>query len=139
MRWLPPEATGGEAGEIAVTDFVALVDRYLAIWNEPDPDARTTALAQLWTDDGTYTDPFSAVSGRGGLATVVTKTRERFPGHHFRQVGSVDGHHDVARFGWELVSAEGESIVVGLDVMVVSPDGRIRAIHGFLDTVPSHG
>jgi hypothetical protein len=28
-----------------------LVDRYTAIWNEPDPDRRRQGVAQLWSED----------------------------------------------------------------------------------------
>lgn len=40
-----------------------LVERYLAAWNETDADARAKAVALLWTEDGTYTDPMADVAG----------------------------------------------------------------------------
>lgn len=33
----------------AMTDFV---DRYVAVWNEPDADARRRSIATLWAPDG---------------------------------------------------------------------------------------
>jgi hypothetical protein len=42
-----------------------------------------------------------------------------------------------ARFGWELGPADGEALVVGLDVVVLDPDGRIALVHGFRDKVPA--
>lgn len=29
-----------------------LVDRYVAVWNEPDAERRRQAIAELWTEDG---------------------------------------------------------------------------------------
>jgi hypothetical protein len=46
-----------------VSDLNELVSRYIAAWNEPDAGARRQAVAELWTEDGTYTDPLVAVAG----------------------------------------------------------------------------
>jgi hypothetical protein len=115
-----------------------LIERYLAIWNEADADVRATAVATLFTEDATYTDPLAAVSGHEGIAAVITQARNMFPGHVFRPHGTADGHHDLVRFGWELVpAAGGDSAVVGFDVAVFHPNGRLRSVHGFLDKVPA--
>jgi hypothetical protein len=37
-----------------MTDPNEIADRYVALWNEPDPDARRAAVAQLWTEDGAH-------------------------------------------------------------------------------------
>ncbi|MEU6738778.1 hypothetical protein [Streptosporangium sandarakinum] len=52
-------------------------------------------------------------------------------------MNDVDAHHDVARFTWHLGPEGGEAIVVGFDVAVLTGDGRIREVHGFLDRVPA--
>jgi hypothetical protein len=33
----------------AATPIRDVVDRYIAVWNEPDADARSRAVAELWT------------------------------------------------------------------------------------------
>ncbi|BCJ60835.1 nuclear transport factor 2 family protein [Micromonospora endophytica] len=115
-----------------------LVDRYLAVWNEPDAERRATAVAALFTTDASYTDPLAAIRGHEEIVATVTGVRDAFPEHEFRRHGDVDGHHDVVRFGWALVPAEGgEAVVIGFDVAVHDSDGRIRAVHGFLDKVPA--
>jgi SnoaL-like domain len=120
-----------------MTDYTAIVDRYLATWNEPDPAARGAAIAEQWTADGTYTDPLAAVSGHDGVAAVIAGAREMFPGHEFRALPTVDGHHGIVRFGWELVPSGGtEPTVVGFDVAVVTADGRLQQVLGFLDKAP---
>jgi hypothetical protein len=114
-----------------------LVNRYLAVWNTADADARLAAVEDLFTEDATYTDPLADVAGRDGIAAVVAGARDMFPGHEFRPYGTADGHHDLVRFGWEMVPDGGdEPTVIGFDVAVLAPDGRVRAVHGFLDKVP---
>lgn len=121
-----------------MTTSSTIVDRYLAIWNEPGPAARAAAIAELWTEDASYTDPLAAVTGHEGIAAVIAGAREMFPGFVFRALPGVDAHHDLVRFGWELVpEAGGESLVVGFDVATLTTDGRLRGVYGFLDKVPA--
>ncbi|MFJ8596271.1 nuclear transport factor 2 family protein [Streptomyces sp. NPDC093598] len=114
------------------------VARYFEAWNAEDPAARAKAVAAAWTEDGAYTDPLADVSGHEGIAAVIAAAHEQFPGFEFRLSGGVDGHHDTARFSWELVSgADGSAPVAGSDVITLDGQGRIRAVLGFLDRVPA--
>jgi hypothetical protein len=71
------------------------------------------------------------------MTAVIDGAREMFPGLRFEPAGIVNGHHDVVRFGWQLVpAAGGEPVAVGFDVAELTGDGRIRAVFGFLDKVP---
>jgi hypothetical protein len=122
----------------AATPIRDVVDRYIAVWNEPDADARRRAVAELWTEDGTYTDPSAAAEGHEAIEAVIAGAREQFPGHVFKLFGDIDAHHDVVRFGWELVPEGGdESVVVGFDVAVATSNGSLRNVYGFLDKVPT--
>jgi hypothetical protein len=122
----------------AATPIRDVVDRYIAVWNEPDADARRRAVAELWTEDGTYTDPLAAAEGHEAIEAVIAGAREQFPGHVFKLFGDIDAHHDVVRFGWELVPESGdESVVVGFDVAVATSNGSLRNVYGFLDKVPT--
>lgn len=121
-----------------MSDLNDLAVRYIAAWNEPDAAARRAAVARLWTEDGTYTDPLAAVQGHQAIETVIAKARETFPGQVFTLAGSVDAHHDIVRFSWELAPPDAaEPTVVGFDVAVAAPDGRLRSVYGFLDKVPA--
>lgn len=122
----------------AATPIRDVVDRYIAVWNEPDADARRRVVAELWTEDGTYTDPLAAAEGHEAVEAVIAGAREQFPGHVFKLFGDIDAHHDVVRFGWELVPEGGdESVVVGFDVAVATSNGSLRNVYGFLDKVPT--
>ncbi|WP_217169316.1 nuclear transport factor 2 family protein [Streptomyces sp. AC512_CC834] len=118
------------------------VARYFEAWNA-GPDARAKAVAAAWTNDGGYTDPLAEARGHEQIAAVITAAHEQFPGFVFRLSGAVDGHHDTARFSWELVSEAGgtpsggdSAPVAGSDVVTLDDEDRFRDVHGFLDRVP---
>ncbi|MFG3164836.1 nuclear transport factor 2 family protein [Streptomyces sp. NPDC048232] len=113
------------------------VARYFEAWNAT-PEARAEAVAAAWTNDGGYTDPLADVRGHEQIAAVIAAAHEQFPGFVFRLSGAVDGHHDTARFSWELVSeADGSAPVAGFDVVRLDDEDRISAVFGFLDRVPA--
>ena len=121
-----------------MSQYENAASRYIQAWNADSADDRAKAVAAAWTEDGGYTDPLAEASGHEGIAAVIAGAREQFPGFEFRLSGSVDGHHDTARFGWELVSvADGSAPVAGFDVVTLAADGRIRTVSGFLDRVPA--
>lgn len=77
-----------------------------------------------------------AVKGWQAIEEVIASVREQFPGHVFKLIGNVDAHHNIARFGWELISEGGdEPVLVGFDVAVIADDGRLRNVYGFLNKV----
>ncbi|MGW9042591.1 nuclear transport factor 2 family protein [Streptomyces lydicus] len=118
--------------------YAAAVERYFAAWNAGTAETIAKAVAVAFDEGATYTDPLVDVAGHEGLAAVIAGAQEQFPGFAFRQVGDVDGHHDLVRFGWELVSAaDGSAPVAGFDVARLGEDGRIRSVSGFLDRVPA--
>jgi hypothetical protein len=114
------------------------VARYFEAWNAGEPEELAKAVAAAWATDGSYTDPLADVSGHDQIAAVITAAHGQFPGFAFRPTGTVDGHHDTARFSWELVSeADGSAPVAGFDVITLDAEGRIRSVLGFLDRVPA--
>jgi hypothetical protein len=124
-----------------MNDGTQLVERYLAAWNETDPDARRTAIASLWSDRGRYVDPLADVEGHDQISALIDGVQQQVPGHVFELVGDeVDAHHNVARFQWQLVpSAGGEPVAIGFDVAVTGEDGRIESVLGFLDRASAAG
>ncbi|MFE9994901.1 nuclear transport factor 2 family protein [Streptomyces avermitilis] len=118
--------------------YESAVARYFEAWNAGDQDALTKAVAAAWAEDGSYTDPLADVRGHEQITAVITAAHEQFPGFAFRLTGTVDGHHDIARFAWELVNeADGSAPVAGSDVITLDGEDRIRSVQGFLDRVPA--
>jgi hypothetical protein len=113
--------------------ITAVVDGYFAMWNEPDPTRRRQVIAATWSPDASYVDPMFAAEGTVALDAMVAAVHGQFPGHQFRLTGAVDAHHDRARWSWELVGPDGGSpVAAGVDFAVLAPDGRLRAVTGFL-------
>ncbi|MFC7645190.1 hypothetical protein ACFQX6_34520 [Streptosporangium lutulentum] len=71
------------------------------------------------------------------IDATIGAVQQQFPGLVFTLGGDVDAHHNLARFTWNLGPEGGEAIVVGFDVAVLTEDGRIQTVHGFLDRVPA--
>ncbi|NEK59447.1 nuclear transport factor 2 family protein [Geodermatophilus sabuli] len=122
-------------------DHTVLAERYLAVWNETDPSARRRAIDDLYAPDARYVDPLADARGRESIDATVAAVQAQLPGLVFRLAGPVDGHHDVARFTWEVVPAgapaDATAPLVGFDVIAVDGQGRLRAVAGFLDRVPA--
>ncbi|GAA1524243.1 nuclear transport factor 2 family protein [Actinomadura kijaniata] len=120
-----------------MNDMNALVDGYIAVWNETDPAARRDRIAEVFSEGVGYTDPLADVHGRDELDATIAAVQGQFAGLEFTLGGPVDAHHDVARFTWHLGPAGADPIVIGFDVVVLGADGRIGEVHGFLDKVPA--
>ena len=120
-----------------MTATTAHADRYLAAWNETDPEARRAAVADVFSDDVRYTDPLVDVRGAEALAATIGAVQAQFPGFVFRLAGPADAHHDQVRFTWELGPEGAQAPIVGSDVALLDADGRISAVLGFHDRVPA--
>lgn len=120
-----------------MTAYDEAVQRYFAAWNAATPEELEKAVAAAFTENATYTDPLADVRGHEALAAAISGAQQQFPGFSFRPAGTVDGHHALARFSWELVAAaDGAAPVAGSDVITLADDGRISSVSGFLDRVP---
>ncbi|WP_407527305.1 nuclear transport factor 2 family protein [Methylobacterium oryzisoli] len=123
-----------------MADAATIAARYLASWNETDPERRRALLAALWTETGTYADPLMRGTGPEEIGRLVAAVQERFPGHRFVLAGRPDGHGEpprgFVRFSWALGPEGGESLVEGTDVALLD-GGRLAQVVGFLDKVPA--
>ncbi|MCD6031937.1 MAG: uncharacterized protein K0S78_4119 [Thermomicrobiales bacterium] len=121
-----------------MADVCPVIERYIEIWNERDLARRRALLAETWSEDAIYVDPLVIAEGHDAIDATVAAAQAQFPGFIFRLAGPVDAHHQLARFTWELApGADADAIVVGFDVAVLAEDGRLQAVHGFLDKVPA--
>lgn len=111
----------------------ALIDDYIAMWNETDAARRRELIARTWTEGARYLDPLMQGDGHAGIDAMVRGVHERFPGHVFRLTGAVDAHHDRVRFAWDLAAPDGTPLVKGIDFGVVAADQRLHAVTGFLE------
>src|SRR6185503_6994568 len=57
--------------EIAMTDIAAFVDRYVNIWNEPDPQRRRETVRELWQEDARHLARTIEAAGHDGIEIRV--------------------------------------------------------------------
>jgi hypothetical protein len=114
-----------------------LIERYLACWNETDPDARRALIDEVWAEDADYIDPLVEAHGRDAINATIDAVQSQFGGLVFTHVGEADSHHNQTRFTWGLGPAGAEPIAIGFDVAVTDSDGRISTVLGFLDQIPA--
>jgi hypothetical protein len=115
-----------------MNEYETIAQRYIECWNETDK--RRALLDELFTSDTSFTDPLVAVTGPAAIDEVIAGVQAQLNGLALT-LGPVDGHHDIARFTWQ-VDGPDEPLVIGFDVIVLT-EGRIKHVHGFLDKVPA--
>lgn len=119
-----------------ITSASAVIDRYLDAYGQSDSALRRELIADAFSDDATLADPPFETSGHAGLDATFAAVQAQFPGNSFRRTSGVEGHHDWARYDWELVAPDGTVSVAGTDTVRFAPDGRIAAVVGFFGAVP---
>lgn len=107
------------------------IDTYIAALNETDPARRARLAEEAWNPEGTFLDPLLEATGRAAFTDMVATIHAAYPGHTFLRTTQIDGHHDLVRFGWALVAADGEVAVAGIDVGELDEDGKLKAVAGF--------
>jgi hypothetical protein len=150
------DPTGSPASP-ALPDPDDLARRYVALWNEPDPEARRAAIREVWAPDGSqlttppqeivdaaravgFPAPPLAVRGHRHLEVRVTRAYDEFVGsgkYLFRAAGRAQRLGDVLTLRWEMVPAEGgdlsdDVVGAGLDFLTLDGDDRIRTDHQFI-------
>ncbi|MGW2422588.1 hypothetical protein ACWC0C_25555 [Streptomyces sp. NPDC001709] len=135
-------------------DIQELTGRYVAVWNEPDAEQRRAAIGALWSADAVHVLQAPKemrrtaeelgfdrlvlqARGHDALDVRVTRAYEEFvaPGTYvFRSRGDADRLNDIVKFHWEMVSRHGgEVAAVGLEILVLDPDGRITGDYQFIE------
>jgi hypothetical protein len=112
-----------------------LIGRYIAAWNETNPERRHAVIARTFSETASYVDPMMEGRGHAEIDAMIGGVQERFPGLRFRLAGAVDTHHMSARFCWELAPDSGAPVAKGTDFAELSEDGRLHSVTGFLDSV----
>jgi hypothetical protein len=152
--WLPGRLVG-MSHEPSDTELKQLIDRWIAQWNEPDPDERRRLIRDVWAEDGyqimvnppqgvretaaEYGVPVPAVEIRGhdAIYARVTRAYEMFVAageYRFEQHGETVRHAGAAvAMTWAMRSRASGSIAgSGLEVLTFGPDGRVRTNHEFV-------
>jgi hypothetical protein len=117
--------------ETVMSDVSGVVDAYFEMWNTDDADERLGHAQRAFTDDARYVDPLSDVVGPQGASAMVGGLRADHAGYAVRRASELDVHHNVVRFGWEILDPDGAVYLNGIDVCALADDGRIVMLAGF--------
>jgi hypothetical protein len=139
--------------DISSRSAAELAEKYVALWNEPDPGRRRRTIADLWKEDGRHflqpPQEIRAMAARPGLATTAilearghaeiearaTSAYEHWVGTEgltFRGRDDAERLGDVVKFHWEAVAKDSEVVAVGLLFLVLAADGRIERDYTFV-------
>jgi hypothetical protein len=109
---------------------------YVAAWNEADAAARLKILEDCWAEDAVYVDPNVELKGRAALSEHISTVQAGRPGARIEMMSGIDLHHNVVRFLWRLVRADGSSGDISIDFGEVDAAGRLTKIAGFFGEPP---
>lgn len=110
----------------------ALIDAYCQAWSEPAEEERARLLREVWAATATYIDPTVHTQGLAELLAHIAKVRARRPGSRVIRTSQIDVHHQIARFAWRAVEANGNELPEGSDIAFISADGtKLERIIGF--------
>ncbi|MEU4090475.1 hypothetical protein [Streptomyces aureus] len=139
---------------MSATDAQDLIERYIGVWNEPDPGIRLKTVRDLWTEDGVHLlrppqemhdravslgfgTAVLAARGHDELYARVTRAYEEFvaPGTYVFRIQEAARRLDrVVTFRWESFHTGEERVTGGgLEFLVLDGEGRIEADHQFVD------
>jgi hypothetical protein len=118
-------------------DVKELVESYEALWNERSEDIRRRRIAELWTEDGAHFSQTLEVRGHAAIESRIAAAHARFVDggkYVFRAIDNIVSHHDTIRFYWTMAPANGGDVEsVGLNFLILAPDGRIREDYQFIE------
>ncbi|XSC42073.1 nuclear transport factor 2 family protein [Bradyrhizobium sp. RDT10] len=117
----------------AITETVT---QYMAAWNESNDTARGALLEQCWSDGAVYLDPTVSLAGRDALGAHIAAVQAGRPGARLEFMSGIDVHHNVVRFLWRLVRADGTCGDTSIDFGEIGADGRLVRIVGFFGPPP---
>ncbi|WP_280294768.1 hypothetical protein [Nocardia abscessus] len=130
-------------------------ERYIALWNEPDADARHEQIRRLWSEDGaqvlvdppqamrealaqlSFPIPTVQIRGYEALDRRVDRAYDEFvaPGEHVFMGAGPAVRLSVNLIGvtWHMVAeADGAVVGGGYDVIALDDEGRIRWDHQYI-------
>lgn len=118
----------------------ALVERYVALWNQADAQLRRRSIDQLWAEDGVHFSRSIEARGHAQIEARVAKAHAEFVGsgrYRFVSANNVQSHHGGVRFNWRMVGVSDQRVAaIGFDFLLLDADGRIHSDHQFSDPLP---
>jgi hypothetical protein len=117
-------------------DAQELADKYVAVWNERDPERRRQQIAALWVPDGQHYVDVREARGYDALEQRIVGSYNknvRDGSHRFRVAKDARSLRDIVTLDWEMLLAAEERVVArGFAVLSVDGEGRILVDYQFV-------
>jgi hypothetical protein len=119
-----------------MNDANQIAERYVAVWNETDPNARSRAIAELWVPDGVHFVGSREAQGYDALEKRIAGSHEknvRDGGYRFITTPNAKALRNAVTFGWEMIPAGGGNVAAaGLQFLILDEHGRILVDYQFI-------
>ena len=101
------------------------------VFAERDEERRVAKIAEIYTEDVSFSDADGVVTGRVALNTKIQALLDATPGFVFTAVPPVRESNDLGLLEWKYGPAGQDPVVTGMDIVIVK-DGRIASLHTLL-------
>ena len=115
-----------------------VLQRYLAMWNEKDPDQVRRHLDTCVADTCWWVDPLHQHVGRDALEANVREFRATYPTAALGLGSNIDSHNGRHRYEW-IITVDDELVLRGFDVVTVDDEGLIDRVDGFFGVLERTG
>jgi hypothetical protein len=121
-----------------MSDPETLVQNYVGMWNEADPERRHEAVRSVWSEGGENLTSTVEVRGYANLYARADSAHQEWivdKNYRFRSTGEIKTHHGIVLFTWEMFAVrDGAVISTGTDVFILAPDGRAKTVLTFVQS-----
>jgi hypothetical protein len=108
---------------------IEIVARYVAVWNETDPESRRRAVRTLWTANGREFVEAAVFRGHDELFARITSAYEEFvaTGSYTATAASdIARHDDILTFTIQLTTSDNTVAWAARVFLLLDPDGLIH-------------
>jgi uncharacterized protein YndB with AHSA1/START domain len=109
----------------------AAIDRWFAMWSEPDAATRERTLRAIAVPTVMFRDAYSLVDGIDDLVPHIGAAQRFMPGMTLARQGKVQHCQGTVLADWTAIGTDGKQVAHGTNVFSLAPDGRIEAATGF--------
>ena len=123
--------TNSDSTSVDKSSLQEMIDGYFRCWNATETVQRRAEVEAVWASGARSIDPLVDATGHEELSAMFGGFHDTYVGHSFRQVGSYDTHHQLVRWGWEMVGPDGSIALNGIDVALLDDSHKITYLAGF--------
>lgn len=122
------------------TKLDEFIQRYVAMWHEPDEARRNQVVADLFALDAENYTAKSVARGIDEICARVKRAHDEWVSAKsfiFLPTDNIDEHHNIVKFFWKMIRKNGGPIESsGLDIFVLDDERKIRALYQFIEPNP---